>query len=171
MGDAVVAAMANQKLPGGYYHLDRMLGSCARHGADIGCCGTCVDARGTTEDMLSKGTRRSTLDELADWSVWAEHSRTRRQQRGDNLPDVIRLPEPAERGLGDDRRDDLRVVLERVVGDPRAGRTRGDRVDPDTARAELLRHAPGQDGQPMWGARTGTGHLTCADTQSAARQG
>jgi uncharacterized protein involved in oxidation of intracellular sulfur len=72
MGDAVVAAMTNQKLPDGYYHLDRMLGSTARHGADIGCCGTCMDARGITEEMLPKGIRRSTLDELADWSLWAE---------------------------------------------------------------------------------------------------
>lgn len=52
--------------------LDRMIGACARHGADIACCGTCMDARGITEDMLAKGTRRSTLDELADWTVWAE---------------------------------------------------------------------------------------------------
>jgi uncharacterized protein involved in oxidation of intracellular sulfur len=66
IGDAVGCAMANQKLPDGHYHLDRMIGACARHGADIGCCGTCMDARGITEDMLTKGTRRSSLDELAD---------------------------------------------------------------------------------------------------------
>ncbi len=28
-GDAVAAAMANQKLPDGYCHLDRMIGTCA----------------------------------------------------------------------------------------------------------------------------------------------
>ena len=72
MGDSVGAAMANQKVPDGYYHLDRMLGACARHGADIGCCGTCMDARGITDEMLTKGTHRSTLDELADWTLWAE---------------------------------------------------------------------------------------------------
>jgi uncharacterized protein involved in oxidation of intracellular sulfur len=72
MGDAVVAAMANQKLPDGYYHLDRMIASVARHGADIGCCGTCMDARGIADDMLTKGTRRSTMEELADWTLSAE---------------------------------------------------------------------------------------------------
>lgn len=72
MGDAVGAAMANQKLPDGYYHLDRMIGSCARHGADIACCGTCMDARGISEDMLTKGARPSTLAELADWTLWAD---------------------------------------------------------------------------------------------------
>jgi uncharacterized protein involved in oxidation of intracellular sulfur len=72
MGDAVGAAMANQKLPDGYYHLDRMLGSAARHGVDIGCCGTCMDARGITEEMLTKGASRSTMEELADWTLWAD---------------------------------------------------------------------------------------------------
>src|SRR6266540_646815 len=50
MGDAVVAAMANQKLPDGYYHLDPMLGSATRQGADIGCRGTCMDARDHSGD-------------------------------------------------------------------------------------------------------------------------
>lgn len=72
MGDSVGAAMANQRLPDGYYHLDRMIDSCARHGADIGGCGSCLDARGITEDMLTKGVRRSTLAELADSTLWAD---------------------------------------------------------------------------------------------------
>jgi uncharacterized protein involved in oxidation of intracellular sulfur len=72
MGDAVAAAMANQKLPDGYYHLDRMIDTCARHDADIACCGTCMDARGITETMLTKGARRSTLDELANWTLSAD---------------------------------------------------------------------------------------------------
>src|SRR5680860_215354 len=72
MGDAVTCAMANQKLPNGYYHLDRMIESAARHGVDVACCGTCLDARGITEDMLTKGARRSSLEELTDWTLWAD---------------------------------------------------------------------------------------------------
>lgn len=72
MGDAVGCAAANQKVPDGYYHLDRMLGSAARHGAEVGCCGTCLDARGIDEDHLTKGAHRSTLDELTDWTLWAD---------------------------------------------------------------------------------------------------
>lgn len=72
MGDAVTCAMANQKLPNGYYHLDRMIESAARHSADVACCGTCLDARGITEDMLTKGARRSSLEELSDWTLWAD---------------------------------------------------------------------------------------------------
>jgi uncharacterized protein involved in oxidation of intracellular sulfur len=71
-GDAVGCAMADQKVPDGYYHLDRMILAVARHGGEVGCCGTCMDARGITEDMLTKGARRSSLEELADWTLWSD---------------------------------------------------------------------------------------------------
>jgi uncharacterized protein involved in oxidation of intracellular sulfur len=72
MGDAVTCAMADQKLPNGYYLLDRMIEVVARYGADVGCCTTCLDARGMTEEMLTKGARKSSLEELADWTEWAD---------------------------------------------------------------------------------------------------
>jgi uncharacterized protein involved in oxidation of intracellular sulfur len=31
-----------------------------------------MDARGLTDDELVEGARRSTLDELADWTQWAD---------------------------------------------------------------------------------------------------
>jgi uncharacterized protein involved in oxidation of intracellular sulfur len=71
-GDSVGCAMANQKLPDGYYHLDRMLMLLVRHGGEVGCCGSCMDARGITEEMLLPGARRSTLDEVTGWTLWAE---------------------------------------------------------------------------------------------------
>ncbi|MFZ6003274.1 MAG: DsrE/DsrF/TusD sulfur relay family protein [Actinomycetota bacterium] len=74
IGDAVGCAMADQKVPDGYYHLDRMILSAARHGAEVGCCGTCMDARGISDDHLTKGAHRSTLDELADWTMWADRT-------------------------------------------------------------------------------------------------
>lgn len=76
IGDAVSCAMANQKVPDGYYHLDRMILSAARHGAEVGCCGICMDARGITDDHLAEGARRSTLDELTDWTLWADKTVT-----------------------------------------------------------------------------------------------
>ena len=45
LGDAVGCAVAGQKVPDGYDHLDRMIEGAARHGAEVGCCGTCMDAR------------------------------------------------------------------------------------------------------------------------------
>jgi uncharacterized protein involved in oxidation of intracellular sulfur len=72
MGDAVTCAIAGQKVPDGYYHLDRMIDTIARHGGVIGCCTNCLDARGIAGDALTDGARRSSLDELADWTAWAD---------------------------------------------------------------------------------------------------
>ncbi len=72
IGDATSCAMAGQKVPDGYYNLERMIGSGARRGGDVACCGTCLDARGITEDLLAKGARRSGMDELTEWTLWAD---------------------------------------------------------------------------------------------------
>jgi len=72
MGDAVSCAVAGQKLPEGYYKLDKMIQVVARKAEPIACCGTCLDARGIAEPMLTDGARRSTLDELTDWVIWAD---------------------------------------------------------------------------------------------------
>lgn len=72
MGDAVTCALAGQKLPDGYYHLDRMLGSVVRHGGEVGCCGSCLDARGIQDGMLTESARRSSLAELTDWTLAAD---------------------------------------------------------------------------------------------------
>ncbi|MEX1006702.1 MAG: DsrE family protein [Acidimicrobiia bacterium] len=76
IGDAVGCAVTGQKVPDGYYHLDRMIATAARHGAEVGCCGTCLDARGLTDEMLTGGARRSTLEELTDWVLWADRTIT-----------------------------------------------------------------------------------------------
>ena len=72
LGDAVTCAIADQKVPAGYCHLNRMIESVAHHGGDVGCCGSCLDARGIHEDYLTKGAHRSTLEELADWTMSAD---------------------------------------------------------------------------------------------------
>jgi uncharacterized protein involved in oxidation of intracellular sulfur len=71
-GDAVGCAMASQKVPDGYYHLDRMLASVIRHGGEVGCCGTCLDARALPEEALVPGARRSTMEEVTEWTIWAD---------------------------------------------------------------------------------------------------
>ncbi len=64
MADAVLAAKAGQKTPEGYYNLERMLKRLLAKG-EVLLCGTCMDARGMTEQELVEGARRSTMDELA----------------------------------------------------------------------------------------------------------
>jgi uncharacterized protein involved in oxidation of intracellular sulfur len=72
IGDAVGCAVAGQQLPNGFYHLDRMLGSAIRHGAEVGCCGSCLDARAIEDARLVAGARRSSMDELTSWTLWAD---------------------------------------------------------------------------------------------------
>ena len=74
MGDAAACAKKGQKTPDGFYNLERMLkGPTTRHGL-VGVCGTCMDARGIAETELAEGCRRSTLEELTDWTLWADQT-------------------------------------------------------------------------------------------------
>jgi uncharacterized protein involved in oxidation of intracellular sulfur len=72
IGDAAACSKAGQKVPQGYYNLELMLRSVARRGGEIGVCGTCIDARGIGDTELAEGCRRSSLEELADWTQAAD---------------------------------------------------------------------------------------------------
>ncbi len=74
MGDAASCAKKGQKVPQGYYNAEVMLRNVARHGGDAGVCGTCMDARGITETELADGAHRSSLEQLADWTLWADRT-------------------------------------------------------------------------------------------------
>jgi uncharacterized protein involved in oxidation of intracellular sulfur len=71
MADAVTAARKGQKTPDGYYNMERMLRRLGVNGSVL-LCGTCMDARGMTDDDLADGARRSTMDELAAATVAAD---------------------------------------------------------------------------------------------------
>jgi uncharacterized protein involved in oxidation of intracellular sulfur len=72
IGDAAACAKGNQKVPQGYYNVEVMLGAVTRRGGEVGVCGSCMDARGISDEQLASATRRSTMEELADWTVWAD---------------------------------------------------------------------------------------------------
>ncbi len=72
IGDAASCAKAGQKLPQGYYNIEVMLKNITRNNAEIGVCGTCMDARGMTESELVEGAKKSTLAQLTDWTIWAD---------------------------------------------------------------------------------------------------
>lgn len=72
IGDAAACAKAGQKVPGGFYNVQLMLDRVTKHGGPAGVCGSCMDVRGITESELAGGTRRSTLNELAEWTGWAD---------------------------------------------------------------------------------------------------
>ena len=71
MADAVGCAKAGQKVPEGYYNIQLMLGKVLRKG-EVALCGTCMDARGLTDAEIAEGPRRSTLNELAQWTAEAD---------------------------------------------------------------------------------------------------
>ena len=72
MADAVSCGKSNQKTPNGYYNIERMLKSLASSNRPIGACGSCMDARGLKEEELIAGVHCSMMDELTDWTLWAE---------------------------------------------------------------------------------------------------
>jgi uncharacterized protein involved in oxidation of intracellular sulfur len=72
IGDAAAAAHGKQKVPAGFYNLEVMLGSVVKHAGVIGVCGTCMDARGIAAEDLIGGSHRSSMDELTQWTTWAD---------------------------------------------------------------------------------------------------
>jgi len=72
MGDAAACAKAGQSVPQGYYNVNSMLQAVILKRAAVGVCGSCMDARGIKEVELLEGTQRSSLEELADWTQWAD---------------------------------------------------------------------------------------------------
>lgn len=72
MGDSAACAKANQKVPQGYYKIEDMLGMVTRRNGEVGVCGTCLDARGISEAELAEGTHRGTMEELTNWTQWAD---------------------------------------------------------------------------------------------------
>jgi len=72
LGDAVSCAKRGQKVAEGFYNIQLMLGRVVRNKAEVGACGTYMDARAIADAELVDGTRRSTLAELTAWTQWAD---------------------------------------------------------------------------------------------------
>jgi uncharacterized protein involved in oxidation of intracellular sulfur len=74
MADAIGCAKRDQITPDGYYNLERMLKGVASKGFKIGACGTCMDARAFGEAELTDGVHRSSMAELAAWTLEADRT-------------------------------------------------------------------------------------------------
>lgn len=72
MADAVVAARKGQKTPDGYYNMERMLKRVVTGKGAVLLCGTCMDARGMTDEDVMDGAGRSTMDELGAATIAAD---------------------------------------------------------------------------------------------------
>jgi len=71
LGDAVAGAKAGQKTPEGFYNAERMVKRVMPKGKVL-LCGTCMDARGISEDEVVPGAERSTMDALAEATQQAD---------------------------------------------------------------------------------------------------
>ena len=72
IGDAAACAKAGQKDKQDYDNLESMLQILLRHGAGVGVCGTCMDARGMADADLVTGAVRGSMALLAEWTGWAD---------------------------------------------------------------------------------------------------
>ena len=72
VGDAASCAKAGQETPNGFYNIEKMLKAVGARGGVVGVCGSCMDARGLTDGDLTASTRRSSLDEVIEWTLWAD---------------------------------------------------------------------------------------------------
>ncbi len=63
--DAVGAAIPGQKTPDGYYNVERMLKAILAKGGKVLLCGTCLDARGLSDQAFIEGASRSSMAEQA----------------------------------------------------------------------------------------------------------
>ena len=72
MGDAASCAKGGQKVPTGYYNIGDMLGAVIRRNGAVAVCGTCMDARGISNEDLVQGALRGTMDLLTEWTEGAE---------------------------------------------------------------------------------------------------
>lgn len=71
MADAASCAKRGQKVPQGFYNLELMLKSVLRQG-EVLACGTCMDARGLTDEELIEGVKRSSMKELSERTLNAD---------------------------------------------------------------------------------------------------
>ena|SRR3990167_4889892 len=71
-GDAVYCAKQGQSVPQGYYNIESMLKITINHQVVIGLCSSCMNAHGMKDEEMIEGAKRSTMDELTDWTIWAD---------------------------------------------------------------------------------------------------
>ena len=72
MADAVTCALPEQTTPKGYYNIERMINAIIRNGAQVKACGSCCSARGIENINLVNGVEKSTMTQLAQWTVEAD---------------------------------------------------------------------------------------------------
>jgi len=71
-GDGVLAGLGQVAPLNAFYNPQEMLAQLAQRGATIGACKTCLEQRGFGDEMLLSVVKRSTLDDLTNWTEDAD---------------------------------------------------------------------------------------------------
>jgi len=72
MGDSVLCAKSGQISAVGAYNIERMLKPVLGNKGAVAACGTCLEQRGLTKELLAEGVTKGTLEQLADWTLWSD---------------------------------------------------------------------------------------------------
>ena len=72
VGEGVRCAAANHQVPEGWHDIEWMLKRFLAGSREAGVCGTCLDARAITDEMLIEGTFRSSMAALSAWTAEAD---------------------------------------------------------------------------------------------------
>src|SRR3990167_68871 len=72
LSDSIFCAKRDQATPQGYYNIETMLIHLIAQNAEIGLCSTCMNAHGMKDEEMIDGAKRSSMDELANWTIWAD---------------------------------------------------------------------------------------------------
>lgn len=65
--DGVTLAKRGQHPPEGYYNLEKMLTDLVQSGAKVRACGTCLQARGMSQNDLVSGVEVGKMLDLVQW--------------------------------------------------------------------------------------------------------
>lgn len=71
LADAVACAKQGQKVPQGFYSIELMLKSVIRKG-EVLAGGTCMDARGLTDNDILDGAERSTMQVISEHTLHSD---------------------------------------------------------------------------------------------------
>lgn len=72
LGDGVLTGLGQPAPLNVFYNAQEMLKQLLQRGSLIGACRTCLEARGLGDEMLLEGVKRSTLDDLTNWTEEAD---------------------------------------------------------------------------------------------------
>jgi len=72
LGDGVICGLSGFTPAHANYNAQEMLRAISGTGAAIAACGACMEARGIGPESLISEVRRSSLDELVEWTEEAE---------------------------------------------------------------------------------------------------